>query len=126
MLVALLLMTPPLDGLGRRIAEAAQAAQDLQGPLDGAWILADASGHALYSFELVDPPGGHSILQGVWRETGGGRSGAIETIARRPGVLTLTFEDQGTVRVRLHRHDEVWVGDARRADLRLAVILRRN
>lgn len=73
--VPLVAPAPPLAGAAydSRIRASLVSTQAFQGPLDGAWRLAAASG-ALYDFQLVDRSNG--VVEGAWRDV------------RRPGALT--------------------------------------
>jgi hypothetical protein len=113
---------------GDRIAASGAAAQALQGPLDGTWRLADAEGRGLYVFAIVDPVTPHASLQGAWRAPDGARSGFVDEVHRRRGLLTLRFRDQGAfVNIDLHvRRSGEWSGVVRRGGVRLAVTMRRS
>jgi hypothetical protein len=80
--------------LDTRITESARAAQSLQGPLDGSWLLTTADGRALYALELVDPVAG-GRLEGVWRDlrraAPPGDTGVIERLERAPRRLIVSF-----------------------------------
>lgn len=56
------------DPLTARVEDAEVAAQALQGPLDGAWLLRDYDGRFLYAFEVSDPPGWNGPALGAWRD----------------------------------------------------------
>lgn len=104
----------PAD-IGVRIAAAQAAAQSLQGPLDGGWTLTDAAGAPFYTFEIVDPAGGHGPLTGVWRDERGGTkaTGPIADSRRRDRRLWLDFTPDagGVIRLRLEeRSVGVWSG----------------
>ena len=72
-LIAALLLaaTTPADPVGARIAASSQAAQALQGPLDGTWVLRDGAGRAVLILQIVDPAGG-GALSAAWRAPGEG------------------------------------------------------
>jgi hypothetical protein len=126
--VLLALLAAPPAPTGERIAAAAAAAQALQGPLDGTWLLSAAGGRTLYLFQIVDPVTGGAGLQGAWRDLEGARSGFIDEVHCGGGRLALRFGDQGgaiDVSLRPKRGGE-WSGWLRRGDQRVAVTLRRN
>jgi hypothetical protein len=65
------------------IRAAFDAAETLQGPLDGLWRLEDGAGRTLFIFDLVDPGGSPAPLsatpdnpevEGAWRDPRGPRS----------------------------------------------------
>ena len=91
-LAALLAMGATPADPGLRIAEAAGAAQSLQGPLDGRWRLRDRDGHALFDIELSDPADAGAGLVGAWRDTAG-REGWIEAARRKEGGLDLALTE---------------------------------
>ncbi|PLR18664.1 hypothetical protein SGCZBJ_23720 [Caulobacter zeae] len=69
-----------------RVKGSIAAAQGLQGPLDGGWILRDADGVALYSLQIADPAGGYGPVEGAWRDLrrpgAVGSTGLIDSIER--------------------------------------------
>ncbi len=88
---------PALDapGFEARMKASAAAAQALQGPWDGTWVLTDARGRRLLVFQITDPADG-GPLAGAWREAAGGRrTGWIDAIARRGSGLDLSFTPPG-------------------------------
>jgi hypothetical protein len=91
-----------------RMKASAQAAQALQGPWDGTWILSGAHGHRLFVFQITDPADG-GPLAGAWREAGGaGRTGWIDAITRHGRELELSFTPAGqgaTTEIRLERRE---------------------
>jgi hypothetical protein len=102
---------PPALGpaaLDARIKASAAAAQSLQGPWDGSWILRDAQGRALFVFQITDPADG-GPLAGAWREADGtGSTGWLDSITRRGDGLDLGFTPAGqstTTTIRLERRD---------------------
>jgi len=62
-------------GYESRLRSSFAAAQGMQGPLDGAWVLRDARGQPVYSLLLVDK--GTGTLEGAWRDPR--RSGARDS-----------------------------------------------
>ncbi|MEO9211530.1 MAG: hypothetical protein ABI242_00085 [Caulobacteraceae bacterium] len=130
-LVGLLVVAEPPRAVdvGARVA-AAQAAQSLQGPLDGGWTLTDAAGAALFTFEIVDPAGGHGPLTGAWRDERGEAkaTGLIADPRRRGRRLWFDFVPDGGAVVRLsleERSAETWSGRMIRNGRSRAVGLRR-
>lgn len=72
-----------------RVRASLQAAQGLQGPLDGNWTVRGGDGAALYALQLVDKGYGY-MLEGAWRALGGsGRVGLIDSLDRQPTSLTI-------------------------------------
>ncbi|HXV00358.1 MAG TPA: hypothetical protein VG166_07660 [Caulobacteraceae bacterium] len=111
---------------GGRISTSAAAAQALQGPLDGTWVLTSARGRILYVFQVVDPVGGEERLQAAWREAAAGRAGLVDDARRRADRLTLRFTDRAApVSVALRRRRVEWSGELRRGSQRRAVTLHR-
>jgi len=122
------------NAIDDRIRDAAAAAESLQGPLDGGWTLVAASGQALYAFQFVDKPGGQDPPEGVWRDlrrpAGPGDIGPIDSLARGPGVLTLSFAakpGQPAVAVELKSSEGGgWSGRLHEAGVAINVMMRRN
>jgi hypothetical protein len=69
------------------------SAQSFQGPLDGGWRLAGATG-ALYDFQLVDRNNG--VVEGAWRDLSRpgapAGSGFVDAIERDGRAVRLTFD----------------------------------
>ncbi|NGM50046.1 hypothetical protein G5B46_10545 [Caulobacter sp. 602-2] len=69
-----------------RVKGSIAAAQGLQGPLDGGWVLRGAGGVALYSLQIADPAGGYGPVEGAWRDLrrpgAVGSTGLIDSIER--------------------------------------------
>ena len=121
--------TPPATDVGARLRESGEAAQALQGPLDGTWTLRDNRGDAVLLFQITDPAGG-GPLEAAWREPGaGGAAGVVETIARRGDLLSILFtqtDGAGHVDLRLKRFSQgSWWGHLVEAGHVSPVILRR-
>jgi hypothetical protein len=114
--------------LNARIAESAQAAERLQGALDGSWVLTAADGRALYALELVDPARGGE-LEGVWRDLRRsgppGDIGVIDRLEKEPRRLILSF-GAPPVTVVLKARAGDWSGVARQGESAFAVNLRRK
>jgi hypothetical protein len=115
--------------VGQRIASSYAAAQALQGELDGIWDLRDLAGRQIYSFAIVDPPGGLRI-EAVWQTprpvSGDQASGTAQIALTRD--LRLTFSDlDGPVDVRLHRSaNRAWTGRLVEGGRSRRVVLRRR
>ena len=106
-------MQPAQPDVGPRISAALSAAQTLQGPLDGAWLLRDAAGRPLYRFEIVDPADERGPLTGAWRDARGAGAGFIATMRRGGHSLQLEFSVDGEAATRLRlieRSPGVWTG----------------
>jgi hypothetical protein len=109
------------------------AAQALQGPLDGRWTLYDAGGRALYAIQIVDPAGGGGPLQAAWRDPRDSRAtgalGVVSDIARTGGALRLSFAGHGgvgaTLVLRQDRHGG-WSGRMVESGNAMRVTLRRD
>jgi hypothetical protein len=84
------LSSPPL--MDARIQESAEAAQALQGPLDGAWVLRDSAGRSLIVFQLADPASGGAV-GGAWRDAHDPSAGPamVTAIRRTTSTLLMTF-----------------------------------
>ena len=114
---------PTPDDLSRRMGQSAAAAQALQGPLDGAWILSDGRGRRLYDLQITDPAGGAVRIGGAWRDGATGRTGVIDAISRRGHRLTLRLD--GTAIGLGRSGGEMWTGHMRADRHPLDVRLRR-
>ena len=120
--------------VGPRIAAAVTAEQRLQGPLDGAWLLADAAGPPLFRLQIVDPAGRQGPLTGAWRDvrattTRGAAVGFIEAMRGTGQTLRLDFTPAGrpAVTLRLTRRSPgAWAGWMTEGDARRPVVLRRG
>ena len=107
--LALALLASPAfaqDIVGRQIAASAVAAQALQGPLDGTWLLSDRRGATLLTLQIGDPPT-RGALACAWRDPSGARGYA--DCRRRDGHLEIRLETVG--RIRLEREGpRAWRG----------------
>lgn len=116
-----------------RIRASAEAAESLQGPLDGTWTLV-AGGRAIFAFQLVDKPGGRDPLEGVWRDlrrpASPGDIGVIDTLSRGRDTLTIGFvarAGQAPVTIELKSGaDGGWAGELREGAAVTPVSLRRG
>jgi hypothetical protein len=79
-----------------RIRASAEAAESMQGPLDGRWTLTEADGSAIFAFQIVDKPSGDE-LDGVWRDlrrpSVPGDIGMIDAVARNQGALNISLTE---------------------------------
>ena len=109
--------------LSRRVGQSAVAAQELQGPLDGAWTLRDTHGRRLYELQITDPPGGAGPIDGAWRDGADtAQAGPLQSIARRGDRLTIRFAAADLV---LRWRDRtLWTGRLREAGRVIDVSLR--
>jgi hypothetical protein len=125
-LAALALGGQPQGERGVRIAQSATAAQALQGPLDGTWVLVDGAGRPRFALQIVDPAGWDEPLQAAWREADGDVLGAVSTVRRSRERLSLVFEVAGQqAQVRLRRsRGGIWRGNLRLSSAVTAVSLR--
>jgi hypothetical protein len=121
----------PVDA---RVGSSFNAAESFQGPLDGSWTLVSASGQPIYAFQLVDKPGGHDPLEGVWRDlrhpATPGDIGFIDSLVRAPDGLQITLNvSPGAPAVIINLRaapDGSWSGKMRENGADAAVKLRRG
>ena len=126
-LAALTLASQPQGDPGARIAQSVAAAQALQGPLDGTWILADGKGRARFIFQIVDPANPGEPLQAAWREAAGGGLGAVTALRRSDSALLMAFAAGGQrAEVALRHRGGAWRGRLRLAGAVTRVSLRRS
>jgi hypothetical protein len=118
--------TPDDAAQDARIRASAQAAESLQGPLDGSWTLVGADGRPLYLFQIVDKSLAETP-EGVWKDlrrpSAPGDIGLIDTLERAPDALTLRFD---ATTVSLKRAGAAWSGEMREAGAVTRVELRRQ
>jgi len=117
-------------GYESRIRSSFQAAQGLQGPLDGGWTVRAHDGAALLGFQLVDRGYGYPP-EGAWRVLGGsGRVGLIDSLDRQPTILTIritrVYGKPTTVLTLSQMSDGSWVGDLTDEAGTRPVTMRRN
>ena len=121
---------PAPGDLTARMRESAAAAQALQGPLDGGWVLTDHRGRILYVLQVTDPAGDDPRLAAAWRAAEvPSRAGPVDAIVRRGRRLTVGFEDPArgdAITVSLRRRDAgTWTGLITESGRAAAVKLRR-
>ena len=117
-----------------RIRASADAAENLQGPLDGSWTLVSAAGQAIFAFQIVDKPGGRDPLEGVWRDLRHpampGDIGLIDGLTRGGDTVTISFTPkpgQPAVSVALKSGPNgQWAGQLNEAGVVTQVSLRRG
>lgn len=81
-----------------RIRGGFNAAQGLQGPLDGGWVVRGSDGRSLYGLQLVDKGTGAILLEGAWRsmKPGPGQVGLVDSIERTAnGGVYIRFTPRG-------------------------------
>ena len=98
----------PQESVGARIAASERAAEALQGPLDGAWVLRDASGRPLVMLQIVDPPAPRSHLELVWRRPGPEATLAFGALWRRRRTIVIEL---GREKARFRLTSGGWRGE---------------
>lgn len=78
-----------------RVKGSIAAAQGLQGPLDGGWLLRGPDGTGLYMLQIADPAGGSGPLEGAWRDLR--RPGAVGSVGLIDGIER-TYDGGAAVR----------------------------
>jgi hypothetical protein len=116
------LQAAPLDPVGVRIAQSAESAERLQGPLDGAWILAGARGRILGRFQIGNPPASGGQISCAWRPPEG--TPAPAGCRLRAGRLVLVFAGRQAV-LRRERAG-VWRGELTSGRAAQRVVFRRG
>ncbi len=108
---------PAALGYDARIRASSDAAEGLQGPLDGGWIVTGADGRDLVVLQLVDPGDGSGRLEGAWRDLttpdGVEPVGLINSMERGVTDLTVRFQPRGAGGVILQIHPDAkgdWSG----------------
>ena len=111
----------------------AEAAEALQGPLDGGFLLARQDGRPLYAFQLVDPGPAGAEPQGAWRKLERRlrprNSGFVALIAYDGPRLVLRFEERPgrlVVVTAEPAQDGVWRGRMWRLGFTRSVVLRKT
>jgi hypothetical protein len=124
------------------IQAAYQAAEALQGPLDGLWRVTDTSGHTLFIFDLSDaggPPAplaaspDHPEVEGAWRDPDRPRapdaSGFIDSVRGDGRWVQIRFvagpDRRGEVVTLKAAANGRWTGELADAVTRHAVIMTR-
>lgn len=119
-LLAAAVLAAPRGELSARIAASAAAAEALQGPLDGGWVLYDRHGRVLYGLQITNPAGG-GPPRAAW--SAHGATAPVESMWRSGPSLSLHLDG---ARIRLHRHSSSdWTGAMTARGHSLAVTLRR-
>lgn len=125
--VPLVAPAPPLAGAAydSRIRASLVSTQAFQGPLDGAWRLAAASG-PLYDFQLVDRSNG--VVEGAWRDLRRpgalSASGFVDAVERDGASVKLRFGER--VAILSPRADGGWTGELNGPEGRKPVTLSRG
>ncbi|WGM37322.1 hypothetical protein [Caulobacter sp. NIBR1757] len=83
-----------------RVRGGLNAAQGLQGPLDGGWVVRGTDGRTLYGLQLVDKGTGAVTLEGAWRSLKqgqpAGQVGLVDVIERTAaGGVYIRFLPRG-------------------------------
>jgi len=117
-----------------RIRGGLNAAQGLQGPLDGGWVVRGPDGRTLYGLQLVDKGTGGVMLEGAWRSmTPGqpvGKVGLVDSIERTAsGGVYIRFIPRGAREASILQLDPAgggWSGTLWEAGANRSVTVRRN
>lgn len=126
--------TPVEQAYESRIRGGLSAAQGLQGPLDGGWVLRGADGRTLYGLQLVDKGTGSVVLEGAWRSLKqgqpAGQVGLVDIIERTgAGGVYIRFTPRGAAEPLILQLDPAgsgWSGTLWEAGNTRTVTLRRN
>lgn len=126
--------TPVEQAYESRIRGGLNAAQGLQGPLDGGWVLRGADGRTLYGLQLVDKGAGTIALEGAWRSLKqgqpAGQVGLVDVIERTgSGGVYIRFTPRGAAEpliLQLDPSGAGWAGTLWEAGNTRPVTLRRN
>lgn len=90
----------PQGGYEVGVQGAFARAENLQGPLDGAWVLSDGPSK-LYRFQLDDPGYRGGPVQGAFQDLNAqgllGASGFVDGVVREGTTLAFSFEARGSV-----------------------------
>ena len=113
-----------------RVRASFAAAQGMQGPLDGRWVVR-TGGMELYDLQLVDKNQG--AVEGAWRDPrrkgAADASGFIDSVQRNGGELTVRFQPHpgaDPVQLSLRQLGDSWTGELIERGDRQTVTLRRN
>jgi hypothetical protein len=116
-----------------RIRGGLNAAQGLQGPLDGGWVLRGPDGRTLYGLQLVDKGTGAILLEGAWRSMKpgqpAGQVGLVDSIERTPTGVYIRFTPRGAREASVLQLEPTgggWGGTLWEAGTNRTVTLRRN
>ena len=85
----------PFGSYETNVRGALARAQSLQGPLDGAWVVADVAGKPLYRFQLVDSGRTGETVEGVWSDPAArtpGSGGFFASVQNEGGRTVFHFE----------------------------------
>ncbi len=121
----------PSDVLGERIRESADAAQAMQGPMDGTWTLYAAHGRPLAILQITDPASGDGRMEAGWRGPAPDAPlSLVERIARDGAQLTVDLGPAAPTGLRnltlARRGARVWTGRAASGGRTTPVTLRRH
>jgi hypothetical protein len=113
-----------------RVRSSFAAAQGMQGPLDGRWVVR-AGGAEVFDLQLVDKNQG--AVEGAWRDPrrkgAADASGFIDSIQRSGGELMVRFQPRpgdDPVQLSLRPSGDGWAGELVERGERKAVTVRRN
>jgi hypothetical protein len=107
-----------------RMAASASAAERLQGPLDGAWVVRDRRGRDLLRLEIDDPPQNSRPPTGAWQAVDGSAMAPIGAIQAAGGALQV--EITPAEHLVLERHHGLWRGRLTADGRATPVTLERN
>ncbi|HZZ88197.1 MAG TPA: hypothetical protein VFE13_07655 [Caulobacteraceae bacterium] len=129
-----LAQSEPYNPVDARVGASFNAAESLQGPLDGSWTLVSDAGQPIFAFQLVDRPGGQDPVEGVWRDlrrpATPGDIGFVDSFVRAPDGLSIQLNaTRGTPAVTITLRTDptgAWAGTMRENGVDAPVKLRRN
>ncbi|MDQ0466190.1 hypothetical protein QO010_003983 [Caulobacter ginsengisoli] len=126
-------LSPVALGYDARVRASSDAAEGLQGPLDGGWIVTGPDGRGLVVLQLVDPGDGSGRLEGAWRDLttpdGVEPVGLIDSLDRGAGDLVIRFQPRGAGGVVLQIRPDAkgdWSGELFDKGQSIPVTMRRN
>jgi hypothetical protein len=109
---------PVAAAFDARMTQSAQAAQALQGPLDGTWLVRDPRGRVLLVLQISDPANEVGPLAAAWRAPTGPGLGLVREITRSAGRLTIALDDASglawTIRLTRSSSGGIWRGRLKR------------